>query len=69
MILNETQILERLITDDPERRIVVTPILDPMQQFGPSSLDVRLGPDFKVVRTSRLTHLDPLKDSRESKAM
>lgn len=65
MILNERQILERLLTKDEERRIIVTPILDPVQQFGPSSLDVRLGPDFKVVRTSRLTHLDPLKDPAE----
>jgi len=65
VILNEHQILERMLTDDPERRIVVTPILDPVQQFGPSSLDVRLGPDFEVVRTSRLTHLDPLKEPAE----
>ncbi|MFO7265731.1 MAG: dCTP deaminase [Limnochordales bacterium] len=65
MILNEHQILERLLTKDESRRIIVTPILDPVQQFGPSSLDVRLGPDFKVVRTSRLTHLDPLKDPAE----
>jgi hypothetical protein len=56
VILNEHQILERLLTKDESRRIIVTPILDPVQQFGPSSLDVRLGPDFKVVRTSRLTH-------------
>lgn len=68
MILNESQILERLVTDDVKRRIIVTPILDPMQQFGPSSLDVRLGPDFKVVRTSRLTHLDPLKQPEEIEA-
>jgi len=65
VILNEHQILERLLTKDESRRIIVTPILDPVQQFGPSSLDVRLGPDFKVVRTSRLTHLDPLKDPAE----
>lgn len=65
MILNEHQILERMLTTDEDRRIVVTPVLDPVQQFGPSSLDVRLGPDFKVVRTSRLTHLDPLKDPEE----
>jgi len=65
VILNEHQILERMLTDDPERRIVITPVLDPVEQFGPSSLDVRLGPDFKVVRTSRLTHLDPLKEPDE----
>lgn len=60
MILNEMEILERLLDPDPERRIVVTPIIDPEQQFGPSSLDLRLGPDFMRIRTSRVTHLDPL---------
>ncbi|MBO8141347.1 MAG: dCTP deaminase [Firmicutes bacterium] len=68
MILNESQILERLLSPDPARRLVVTPLLAPEQQFGPSSLDVRLGPDFKLVRTSRLTHLDPLKDPAEIEA-
>jgi len=68
VILNERQILERLTHPDPEKRLVVTPILAPEQQFGPSSLDVRLGPDFKVVRTSRLTHLDPLKDPADIEA-
>jgi len=62
MILNEREILERLLHPDPERRIVVKPIIDPVQQFGPSSLDLRLGSDFKRIRTSRVTHLDPLKD-------
>lgn len=65
MILNEGQILERMLTEDADKRIIVTPVLDPEQQFGPSSLDVRLGPDFKVVKTSRLTHLDPLKEPAE----
>jgi len=68
VILNERQILERLLTPDPDKRLIITPLLAPEQQFGPSSLDVRLGPDFKVVRTSRLTHLDPLKDPAEIEA-
>lgn len=62
MILNELEILERLLHPDPEKRIVVTPIIDPTQQFGPSSLDLRLGSDFKRIRTSRVTHLDPVKE-------
>lgn len=61
MILNELQILARMVDPDPDRRIVVRPLIDPIQQFGPSSLDLRMGSDFKVIRTSRMTHLDPLK--------
>ena len=62
MILNEREILERMLDPDPARRIVVTPLVDPVQQFGPSSLDLRLGTDFRRIRTSRVTHLDPLKE-------
>ncbi len=58
MILNETQILERLLDPDPERRIIITPLIYPEEQFGPTSIDLRLGTDFKVLRRSNLTHLD-----------
>ncbi|MBM3258542.1 MAG: dCTP deaminase [Candidatus Sericytochromatia bacterium] len=59
MILNERDLLERLTTADERRRVVVTPIIEPRQQFGPTSLDIRLGTDFKVVDVANLTHLDP----------
>jgi dCTP deaminase len=62
MILNETQILARLADPDPERRIIITPIIKPEEQFGPTSLDLRLGTDFQVLRRSNLTHLDLIKD-------
>lgn len=61
MILNETQILERLLDPDPERRIVITPLIYPEEQFGPTSVDVRLGTDFTVLQRSNLTHLDLVK--------
>lgn len=64
MILTEWEIAERLISGD----IVVTPILDPKQQFGPTSLDIRLGTDFRVVDSANLTHLDPLGDPVELQA-
>ena len=59
MILNERDLLERLTTADPERRVVVTPIVAPREQFGPTSLDIRLGTDFKVVDVASVSHLDP----------
>lgn len=62
MILNEAQILERLVDPDPERRIIITPLLKPEEQFGPTSVDLRLGTDFQVMRRTNLTHMDLLKD-------
>ncbi len=61
MILNETQLLERLLAEDPEQRIILTPFIYPEEQFGPTSIDVRLGTDFKVLKRSNLTHLDLVK--------
>lgn len=61
MILNEIQILERLLDPDPERRIIITPLIHPEEQFGPTSVDLRLGTDFKVLKRSDLTHLDLVK--------
>ena len=58
MILNEAQILERLLDPDPERRIIITPLIHPEEQFGPTSIDLRLGTYFQVLVRSNLTHLD-----------
>jgi dCTP deaminase len=56
MVLNELETAYRIAKGE----IIVTPLIDPMVQFGPSSLDVRLGTEFQVTRRSKLTHLDPL---------
>jgi dCTP deaminase len=65
MILNEAQILERLVDLDPSRRIIITPLLKPEEQFGPTSVDLRLGTDFQVMRRTNLTHFDLMKDPDE----
>lgn len=62
MILNEAQILERLVDPDPERRIIITPLLKPEEQFGPTSVDLRLGTDFQVMARTNITHMDLMKD-------
>lgn len=65
MILNELQIIERLSRDD-KTRISIKPLIDLKRQLGPSSIDVRLGTEFKVIRRQEYTHLDPLeKEPRE----
>lgn len=62
MILNETQILQRLCHPDEAKRLIVTPLIRPEEQFGPTSLDLRLGTDFQVMRRSNLTHMDVMKE-------
>ncbi len=61
MILNECQIIERLTHPDADKRLVVTPLIRPEEQFGPTSLDLRLGTDFQVMRRSNVTHMDVMK--------
>lgn len=61
-ILNETQIVQRLTDPDPARRIVITPLIRPEEQFGPTSVDLRLGTEFQVMRRTNLSHLDPVQD-------
>ena len=56
MILSEREILRRLYLDED---LIVTPILNPPKQIGPTSIDLRLGTEFKIPRTSRHTHLEP----------
>jgi dCTP deaminase len=65
MILNETQILQRLQHPDADKRIVITPLIRPEEQFGPTSVDVRLGTVFHVMRRSQVTHLDLLSAEAE----
>ena len=65
MILNEQQLLARLTDPNPARRIIITPLIRPSEQFGPTSVDLRLGTDFQVLQRTNLTHLDMLQDPDE----
>jgi dCTP deaminase len=66
-LLTEKQILSRLCRRD-KGRIVVTPILDMREQIQPSSLDLRLGSEFAIVRSARLAWLDILQDTEAAEA-
>ncbi|MBI4717041.1 MAG: dCTP deaminase [Planctomycetes bacterium] len=57
MLLSDLQILERLVRDDPEC-IFVSPLIDPVLQLGPSSLDVRIGSEIKTPRVIGSTCID-----------
>jgi len=62
MILNELQIIERLTRDD-QSRLSIKPIISLKHQLGASSIDLRLGTEFKVIRRQEYTHLDPLRET------
>ena len=64
MLLNDLQIIDRLTRSD-RKRIVVNPIIDLNAQLGPSSLDVRLGSNFRIVKSQLHTHLEPTKPEEE----
>lgn len=63
MLLNDLELARRLIHADPKKRIIITPLIDPVRQIGSSSIDVRLGVGFKVPMTSHMPYLDPYKQS------
>ena len=62
MLLEDRAIIERLLDKELKQRIIITPLIDPVKQIGPSSVDVRLGGNFTVPTTSRLGSIDPDKE-------
>src|SRR5579862_3281874 len=59
MLLQDKAIIERLLADAPEKRIIITPLSNPREQIGPASVDVRLGGSFRIPATSHLGAIDP----------
>jgi dCTP deaminase len=55
--LADTQLLRRLNRKD-DRRLVVRPLVDP-SQVGGTTIDLRLGTEWEVLRTTRFQALDP----------
>jgi len=58
MLLSDIDIAKRLVEPDPSKRLVVTPIISARDQFGPSSLDVRLSTDFQRLENANREHID-----------
>jgi dCTP deaminase len=59
-LLNELQILERLAHPDANKRLLITPLIAPEEQLGPSSLDLRLGTEFQVPQRTRAGVVAPV---------
>jgi dCTP deaminase len=60
-LLSDLEILERLVGSD-EDGIFVSPLIDPLVQLGPSSLDLHLGTELCTTRITDTTHLDLTED-------
>jgi len=58
MLLSDIDIAKRLVHPDPAKKLVVTPIISAREQFGPSSLDVRLSTDFQRLENMNRSHID-----------
>jgi dCTP deaminase len=58
MLLSDIEIAKRLVEPDLNKRLVVTPIISAREQFGPSSLDVRLSTDFQRLENMNRSHID-----------
>ena len=61
MILGKGAILGRLRDSNPERRLTISPILEP-EQVGRCSVDIRLGNEFLLVnRETGIMGIDPIR--------
>lgn len=61
--LSDSQIIRRLTKSaGDDRRLVVRPVVDP-DQIGGTTIDLRLGTEWEVLRTARFQALNPADDS------
>ncbi len=65
--MNEAQILLRMCRTDEKQRLIITPIISPRAQFQPTSVDLRLGTEFLLIKSSRLEYFNLLEEEKEAK--
>ena len=58
MLLSDIDIAKRLVDPEPDKKLVITPIINAAQQFGPSSLDVHLSTDFQRLENINRPYLE-----------
>jgi dCTP deaminase len=68
MLLSEVDIARRLVDPDEKRRLVITPIIDAKEQFGPSSVDVHLSTDFHQLENLNRPYISLKEMSAEEEA-
>ena len=67
-VLGRAELLRHLGEPSLSNRLIITPLLDPTNDIGPASIDVRLGNQFIVMKRESFAVLDraKLKDLREN---
>jgi len=65
MRLSDAKIVERLAERNPAKQIVITPMVNALEQIGSASVDVHLGSQFMVVAHSDRLDFDPLMSPKE----
>ena len=63
-LLGRENIIDRLTTEIEKQRIVVSPILS-SSQIQPASMDLRLGAEFLIIKTGKITYLNPLRNPND----
>ncbi len=61
-ILSKKEIEMLMMNDNPDKRLVITPMFDKKEQINDGAVDVRLGFQFIIIKRTEFTGLDP-KDS------
>ena len=64
-LLGRENIINRLTRED-KKKIFINPILS-SSQIQPASVDLRLGAEFLIIKTGKITHLDPLRNPDDVK--
>jgi dCTP deaminase len=59
-VLSDEEIINRMRSKDPTRRLVITPMIDVSQQIKHSTIDLRLGNEFIISRRMKYSMLDPI---------
>lgn len=54
MVLSDKEIVRELL----DEKIIITPLLRAKKQIGSSSIDVRLGTEFRYIKTAKQSHFD-----------
>jgi len=62
--LGRKDLEEAMREEDLDRRLIITPLLDP-NQVGRGAVDLRLGTEFLVLRRTRRSGIDPVKQSQD----
>lgn len=57
-LLSDIEILKRLVSESDDECIFISPLLKPIEQIGPASLDLRLGSELIVMNNIALSEID-----------